>query len=154
MEIEHLLERAAIAPRIAASDKRQAFAVIGEIAGRNYALKPSTVVSGLMRRELQGSTGVGHGVATPHARMRGLDRMRGIFVRLEAPLEFGALDGQPVDLLFALLAPVDSSSAHLQALAKVSRLLRSAELRSQLRAASGIDAIHALLVRDIRSDAA
>lgn len=154
MNIDHLLERAAIAPRVNAVDKRQAFAVIGEIAGRNYGLKPATVVSGLMRREALGSTGVGHGVATPHARMRGLDQIRGVFVRLETPIEFGALDEQPVDLLFALLGPVDASAAHLQALAKVSRLLRSGELRAQLRAASGLDAIHALLVRDQRSDAA
>lgn len=154
MDIEDLLERAAIAPRVNASDKRQVFAVIGEIAGRSYGLKPSTVVNGLMRREMLGSTGVGHGVATPHARLRGLDRIRGAFVRLETPLEFGALDGQPVDLLFALLAPVEASAVHLQALAKISRLMRSAELRRQLRAAHSHDAIHALLVREIRTDAA
>ena len=154
MDIDYLLERAAIAPRVNAADKRQAFAVIGEIAGRSYGLKPSTVVNALVRREAQGSTGVGHGVATPHARLRGLDRIRGVFVRLESPIEFGSLDEQPVDLMFALLASVESSAAHLQALAKVSRLLRSGELRAQLRAASGLDAIHALLVRDQRSDAA
>jgi PTS system nitrogen regulatory IIA component len=154
MDIDYLLERAAIAPRVNAADKRQAFAVIGEIAGRNYGLKPATVVNALMRREAQGSTGVGHGVATPHARMRGLDRIRGVFVRLESPIDFGALDEQPVDLMFALLGPVDSSAAHLQALAKVSRLLRSGELRAQLRAAGGLDAIHALLARDQRPDAA
>ena len=154
MEIEGLLERAAIAPRVTAGDKRQVFAVIGEIASRSYGLKPSTVVNALMRRELQGSTGVGYGVATPHARLRGLDRIRGVFVRLETPLDFGSLDEQPVDLLFALLAPVDSAAAHLQALAKVSRLMRSAELRRQLRAAHSHDAIHALLVREIRHDAA
>lgn len=154
MDIDYLLERAAIAPRVNAADKRQAFAVIGEIAGRSYGLKPATVVNALVRREAQGSTGVGHGVATPHARLRGLDRIRGVFVRLESPIEFGSLDEQPVDLIFALLAPVESSAAHLQALAKVSRLLRSGELRAQLRAASGLDAIHALLVRDQCSDAA
>lgn len=128
--------------------------MIAEIAGRHYGLKPSTVLSALMRRENLGSTGVGHGVATPHARLRGLDRMRGVFVRLETPIEFGALDEQPVDLLFALLAPADASaSEHLQALAKVSRLLRAGELRTQLRQASGLDAIHALLVRDAQKAA-
>ena len=154
MDIDHLLERGAIAPRICAADKRQAFAVIGEIAGRNYGLKPSTVVNALMRREALGSTGVGHGVATPHARLRGMDRIRGVFVRLEAPIDFGALDEQPVDLMFALLGPVEASANHLQALAKVSRLLRSGELRAQVRAANGLDAIHALLVQDLRSNAA
>lgn len=149
MDIGFLLDRSAISPRVNANDKRQALSVIAEIAGRNYGLKPSTVVNALMRRENMGSTGVGHGVATPHARLRGLDRMRGVFVRLETPIEFGALDEQPVDLLFALLAPADASaSEHLQALAKVSRLLRAGELRTQLRQASGLDAVHALLVLD------
>ena len=113
-----------------------------EIAARNYGLKASTVLAALLRRESQGSTGVGHGVATPHARLRGLDRMRGVFVRLEAPVEFDSLDEKPVDLLFALLGPADGSAAeHLQALAKVSRALRTAELREQLRQAHGVDAI-------------
>jgi PTS system nitrogen regulatory IIA component len=155
VDIGYLLDRSAISPRVNATDKRQALSVIAEIAGRHYGLKPSTVLNALLRREAQGSTGVGHGVATPHARLRGLDRMRGVFVRLETPIEFGALDEQPVDLLFALLQPAESSpSEHLQALAKVSRLLRAGELRSQLRQASGLDAIHALLVRDNQASAA
>lgn len=155
MDIGYLLDRSAIAPRVSATDKRQALSVISEIAGRNCGLKPSTVLNALMRREVQGSTGVGHGVATPHARLRGLDRMRGVFVRLETPIEFGALDEQPVDLMFALLQPADSSpSEHLQALAKVSRMLRSGELRTQLRQAGTLDAIHALLVRENQASAA
>jgi PTS system nitrogen regulatory IIA component len=154
MEIEKILEIGAIAPRVHASDKRQALSVIAEIAGRQYGLKPSTVLSALSRRESQGSTGVGHGVATPHARLRGLDRMRGVFVRLESPIDFGAVDEQPVDLLFALLTPVDAAADHLKALAKVSRTFRSGELRSQLRQAGGLDAIRALLTEDARSTAA
>lgn len=155
MDIGYILDRSAISPRVNANDKRQALSVIAEIAGRNYGLKPSTVLNALTRREALGSTGVGHGVATPHARLRGLDRMRGVFVRLETPIDFGSMDEQPVDLLFALLQPADSSpSEHLQALAKVSRLLRAGELRTQLRQASGLDAIHALLVRDAQATAA
>jgi PTS system nitrogen regulatory IIA component len=148
VDIEYLLDRNAISPRVSAADKRQALSVISEIAARNYGLKASTVLAALMRREAQGSTGLGHGVATPHARLRGLDRMRGVFIRLETPVEFDSLDEKPVDLIFALLAPADASADHLQALAKVSRVLRPAELRGQLRQAHGMDAILALLARD------
>lgn len=154
MEIGDLLDRAAIAPRVNAADKRQALSVIAEIAGRTLKLKPAVVFDSLLKREELGSTGVGYGVATPHAHINGLDRVRGVFVRLESPIEFDALDDQPVDLLFALLAPPDSSSQHLRTLAKISRVLRQADLRQQLRQASGVDAIHALLVRDARQSAA
>jgi PTS system nitrogen regulatory IIA component len=80
--------------------------------------------------------------------------MRGLFMRLETPVDYDAVDGQPVDLLFALLAPADSGSEHLQALARVSRLLRQAELRQQLRQARTSDALYALLVQPARPSAA
>jgi PTS system nitrogen regulatory IIA component len=107
-----------------------------------------------MARELLGSTGVGHGVAVPHARLKGLERMRGVFVRLETPVDFGAVDEQPVDLIFALLAPADHPAEHLRALARVTRALRQADLREQLRQAHSSDAVRALLVRDARPTAA
>lgn len=154
MEIGDLLDRTAIAPRISAADKRQALSVVAEIAGRTLKLKPAAILDALLKREEIGSTGVGHGVATPHARLKGLDRMRGIFVRLDTPIDFGALDDQPVDLMFALLAPPDAESEHLRTLAKVSRVLRQSDVREQLRQASGVDAIHALLARDARPTAA
>jgi nitrogen PTS system EIIA component len=154
MEIGDLLDRTAIAPRVNAADKRQALSVIAEIAGRTLKVKPATVLDGLLKREELGSTGVGHGVATPHTHIKGLTRVHGIFVRLETPVDFGALDDQPVDLLFALLAPPDASSQHLRNLAKVSRALRQGDLRQQLRQASSIDAIHCLLVSDAHRSAA
>jgi PTS system nitrogen regulatory IIA component len=146
MDIGSLLDRSAIAPRVNAADKRQALSVIAEIAARTLKVKPAAVLEGLIKREESGSTGVGHGVATPHTHVQGLDRMRGVFVRLETPIEFGAVDDQPVDLLFALLAPPDAASQHLRNLAKVSRMLRQPELREQLRQAKSADAILALLV--------
>ena len=148
MDIGDLLDRNAISARVSAADKRQALSVVAEIAGRTLKLKPSTVLAALLKREAAGSTGVGHGVATPHATLKGLDRMHGVFVRLETPVEFGALDDQPVDLLFALFAPKNAGAEHLRALARVSRLLRQAELREHLRTARSADAIHALLVQD------
>ena len=149
MQIGDLLDRNAIALRISAANKRKALAVIAEIAGRNFGLDAGSVLDALTEREQAGSTGVGHGVAAPHARLEGLDRLRGVFVRLEHPVEFDSVDDQPVDLIFALFAPKDASGVeHLRALARVSRLLRQAELREQLRQARTADAIHALLVHD------
>jgi PTS system nitrogen regulatory IIA component len=148
MQIGDLLDRNAIAPRVSAANKRQVLAVIAEIAARNLGLDAAEILDGLAEREQAGSTGVGHGVAAPHARLEGLSRMRGVFVRLEHPVDFAAVDDQPVDLIFALFAPQGAGSDHLRALARVSRLLRQAELREQLRQARTADAIHALLVRD------
>jgi PTS system nitrogen regulatory IIA component len=146
--IGDLLDRKAIALRVNVATKRQALAVIAEIAARGFGLEAADVLDALAEREAAGSTGVGHGVAVPHARLEGLEGMRGVFVRLEHPVEFQAVDEQPVDLLFALFAPKEATSEHLRALARVSRLLRQAELREQLRQARTADAIHALLVQD------
>ena len=149
MNIGELLDRTAISARVSAANKKKALAVIAEIAARNFGLEPGNVLDALVEREIAGSTGVGHGVAVPHARLEGLQRMRGIFVRLEQPVEFQSVDDQPVDLLFALFAPKNAGAEHLRALARVSRLLRQGELREQLRKARSADAVHALLVQDI-----
>jgi PTS system nitrogen regulatory IIA component len=148
MHIGELLDRNAIALRVSAANKRQALALVAEIAARNLGIDAADILDALAEREQAGSTGVGHGVAAPHARLDGLQRMRGVFVRLDQPVEFEAVDDQPVDLIFALFAPVDAGAEHLRALAKVSRLLRQADLRQQLRQARTADAIHALLVQD------
>src|SRR5215472_5922882 len=140
MNIGDLLDRAAIAPRVTAPGKRQALSTIAEIAARCFGLKTADVLDALVEREAVASTGVGQGVAVPHARMAGLTRIRGVFVRLEQPVAFGAVDDRPVDLLFALFAPPDASGEHLRALARVSRLLRQADIRQQLRQARSADA--------------
>jgi PTS system nitrogen regulatory IIA component len=102
-----------------------------------------------MRWRNAGSTGVGHGVAAPHARLAGLSRLRGVFVRLEQPVDFDSVDDQPVDLIFALFAPKEAAGVeHLRALARVSRVMRQADLREQLRQARTADAVLALLVQD------
>ena len=149
MNIGELLDRSAISLRVSATSKRQTLAVVAEIAARNLRLDAGEILDALTERELAGSTGVGHGVAAPHARLEGLTRMRGVFVRLEQPVEFGSVDDQPVDLIFALFAPKEAGTEHLRALARESRLLRQAELREQLRKARTADAIHALLVQDL-----
>lgn len=148
MNIGELLDRHAISLRASAANKRKALAVIAEIAARNFHLDAGVVLEALAEREAADSTGVGHGVAVPHARLEGLERMRGVFVRLEQPVDFESIDDQPVDLLFALFAPKHAGAEHLRALARVSRLLRQSNLRQQLRQARTADVVHALLVQE------
>jgi PTS system nitrogen regulatory IIA component len=100
----------------------------------------------LSERENLGSTGMGDGVAIPHARIKGLDRVYALFASLEQPLDFDSVDGRPVDLAFVLLAPQDAGADHLQALAKISRLLRHKEFCERLRGANSSDAILSLLM--------
>lgn len=148
MQIGDILDRGAITPRASVPNKRHALALVADIAARNFGLDASVILDALAEREQAGSTGVGYGVAAPHARLEGLTRMRGVFVRLEQPIDFGSVDDQPVDLIFALFAPPNASTEHLRALARVSRLLRQGDLREHLRQARTADAIHALLVQE------
>jgi PTS system nitrogen regulatory IIA component len=148
MDIHQWLDRSAIAYRTTATSKRQALSLLAELGARSFGLQPAEVLEALVDREQEGSTGVGVGVAVPHARITGLEKMRAVFLRLEAPVEFDAIDDQPVDLLFGLFAPAEAGSEHLRALARVSRLLRRADLREQLRQARSADAIYALLVQE------
>ena len=154
MDIGDLLDRLAISPRVTAASKRQALSVVAEVAARLYGVKPGEALDALMAREATGSTGVGAGVAVPHARLRGLDRIHGVFLRLDKPVDFGAVDDQPVDLVFALLAPPGARTQHLRALARVARALRRPELRQQLRQARTQDAVHAILASDLTASAA
>ena len=153
--IGEYLSQGAVCPRVTAGDKRQALLVASEAAARVHNLKPTVIFDALMEREASASTGLGHGVALPHALVPGVKRISGIFLRLQPPLDFGAVDDEPVDLI---LAPSGSSGSGREnicrALARSARALRSAELRRQLRLASGTDAIRALLSRQERPRAA
>lgn len=149
-----LLESGGVALDVHATSKRQALAAVASIAGRTFNLPSAKILDALLAREAEGSTGAGRGVALPHARLAGLERMRAVFVRLETPVSFDAVDDQPVDLLFALFAPADAGSEHLRALARVSRLLRQNEVRTHLRQARTADALYALLVEEAAASAA
>jgi PTS system nitrogen regulatory IIA component len=151
MQIGDFLDRGAISLRVKAADKRQALAVVAEIAARSFGLETGDILDALTEREQAGSTGVGYGVAVPHARIEGLSRMRAVFIRLEHPIDFDSVDDQPVDLIFALFAHPKAGSEHLRALARVSRLLRQTDLREQLRKARTADALHALLAQEAAS---
>jgi PTS system nitrogen regulatory IIA component len=137
-----------------ASSKRQALHLVADVAAEALGLTTERVLEALLEREALGSTGLGSGVAVPHARVPGLNRVTGVFVRLDTPVAYGSVDDQPVDLLFALFAPPAAGAEHLRALAAVSRALRSAEMRERLRQAHTTDAIRALFVRDAAPAAA
>ena len=154
MDIDDLLAPDGIVLRGGASSKRQALHLVAEAAAESLNLDEGRVLDALLEREALGSTGLGYGVAVPHARIEGLQKICGVFVRLDAPVAYGAVDDRPVDLMFALFAPPRDGAEHLRALAAVSRALRSPELRESLRQARTIDSVHALFVRDEAATAA
>lgn len=127
------------------TSKKRLFQQLGEIVAMAYNLDASTAVEALQNRENLGPTGVGHGVALPHARIAGLDSVVGAFLRVEKPLDFDSVDRQPVDLVFTLFAPLDSGVEHLKALALVSRTMRDSTVCTKLRANTDPATLHALL---------
>lgn len=154
MDIGDLLAGDGVVLRGGASSKRQALRLVADAAGQALGLPADRVFDALMEREALGSTGLGSGVAVPHARLEGLDRVCAVLVRLDTPVAYEAVDDRPVDLMLALFAPPKEGAEHLRALAAVSRALRSSELREQLRQARTPDAVRALLVRDAPATAA
>jgi len=118
------------------------------ISTHELDILPRDIVAAAVERERLGSTGVGNGVALPHARIEGLDRVIAGFVRLSEPMDFDSVDGRPIDLVAFLLAPSDAAGAHLRALARVSRLLRREENRSRLRSAPDALSVFTILSDD------
>ncbi|MFV2002752.1 MAG: PTS sugar transporter subunit IIA [Paracoccaceae bacterium] len=145
MRLSSILKSSAVKVAGKISSKKRLFLDLGDIAGSELGLNVEDTVDALLEREKLGPTGVGHGVALPHARIRGLDGVYGAFLRLESPLEFDSADRQPVDLVFALFAPVDAGVEHLKALALVSRTMRDPAVCTKLRANSDPAALHAIL---------
>lgn len=134
MELSAILKPGAVRVMSAASSKKRLFQEIADLAQSAFGLDAPIVVDALMERESLGPTGVGHGVALPHARLDGLDDVVGGIVLLETPIDFGAVDRQPIDIAFALFAPKDAGVSHLKALARVSRTLRDPSICAKLRA--------------------
>ncbi len=154
MDLGELLAQGGVVLKGGASSKRQALHIVAAAAAQVLGIVEDRVFEALLERESLGSTGLGSGVAVPHARLEGLDRVRAVFVRLDAPVAYDAVDDRPVDLLFALFAPPRDGAEHLRALAAVSRALRSAEMREQLRQAHTVDAVRALFVTNETATAA
>ncbi len=139
------------------SSQKQLFQEMAKaiIEANELDVAPRDIVSAAVERERLGSTGVGNGVALPHARIDGIDRVMVGFARLSEPLDFDSVDNRPVDLVAFLLAPSDAAGAHLRALARVSRQLRREEKRAKLRAAPDAQSLFTLLTSDqLEADAA
>lgn len=154
MDISDLLGPSAIRSLSTVTSKKRVFHELGEVAHACYGLSSHTTVDALMERESLGPTGVGHGVALPHARVPGLDGVKGLFLRFDKPVEFGAIDRLPVDLVFALLAPESAGVEHLKALALVSRTMRDQATCAKLRANSEPTTLHAVLTESPANQAA
>ncbi len=133
MDFAKLLKPEAVKVLTSASSKKRLLHDIGELAHQAYGLTASAVVDALMVRESLGPTGVGHGVALPHARLEGLKSVVGAFVLLDKPIDFASVDHQPVDIAFALFAPEEAGVEHLKALALISRTLRDPATCTKLR---------------------
>ena len=145
MPTTDLVSPNAIIPAMKVNGKKQALQEIAAKAAELTGHNEKVILEILLQREKLGSTGVGNGVAIPHGKLQKLGSVFGLFARLERPIDFEALDGQPVDLIFLLLAPEGAGADHLKALARVARLLRDSEVARKLRASNGAEAIYAVL---------
>jgi PTS system nitrogen regulatory IIA component len=153
MELNNLLSPADVLLNVRATDKPQALeALAQQLAGRTE-IGANEIVQAILGREELGSTGMGDGVAVPHARMQAVRRPIGAFARFAKPVEFGSVDEQPVDLAFMLLLPATSQGHQLNALAYVARRLRDPEIREGLRRAKGADTAYQLLASPIATKA-
>ncbi|MEM1065068.1 MAG: PTS sugar transporter subunit IIA [Pseudomonadota bacterium] len=150
MELHSLLSQDAVRIFSSTTSKKRLFQEIGEVMETITGVPSGRSFDALQERESLGPTGVGHGVALPHARIAGVDHVVGVFARLEKPIDFDAVDRLPVDLVFALFAPEDAGVEHLKALALVSRTMRDATLCAKLRANGDAATLHALLT-DVRA---
>lgn len=145
MDISDLLAGNGVKLLSGCSSKKRLFHELAEMGAQTLDLPERGLRDALLEREALGPTGVGNGVALPHARMEGIDRVRGMFLRLETPLDFKSVDRQPVDLVFALLAPVEAGVEHLKALALVARTMRDPERLTKLRANDDPDTLFTIL---------
>ena len=154
MEINELITIECVVPGLKVTSKKQALQELSKRAGEITGEHERVIFDVLMERERLGTTGVGHGIAIPHGKLANLDRLYGIFARLDQPIDFNAIDDNPVDLIFLLLAPETAGADHLKALARVSRLLRDNQVCEKLRKTEEAEALFALLTDGSSSQAA
>ncbi|AVA20114.1 PTS IIA-like nitrogen regulatory protein PtsN [Rhizobium sp. CB3171] len=154
MALADLLHQDAIIPALRANSKKQLLQELAAKASKITGLPEREIFDVVLQRERLGSTGVGNGIAIPHGKLISIKSIIGIFARLEAPVDFEALDDQPVDLVFLLLAPEGAGADHLKALSRIARVLRDQDLVAKLRATESASAIYAFLNEEQASNAA
>lgn len=145
MPLLDFLDPQAVLPALRVNGKKQALQELASHAARRTGLTSTAIYEALLQRERLGSTGVGDRVAIPHCKMPRLERLFGLVARLDKPIDFEAIDGEPVDVIFLLLAPAGAGADHLKALARVARMLREPGIHERIRAARDADALYAVL---------
>jgi len=145
MALADLLQQDAIIPALKVNSKKQLLQELAAKASKLTGAAEREIFDVILQRERLGSTGVGHGVAIPHGKLSSISSISGVFARLETPVDFEALDDQPVDLVFLLLAPEGAGADHLKALSRIARVLRDQELVAKLRQTDSASAIYAFL---------
>jgi len=148
MEISELMTVEAVDANLRVTSKKQALQELSKRAAEITGEHERVIFDVLMERERLGTTGVGHGIAIPHGKLSTLNRLYGLFARLETPIDFQSIDDQPVDLVFLLLAPETAGADHLKALARVSRLLRNTKTCEKLRGTDTNEALYLYLTAD------
>lgn len=143
--LEKMIAPACVTAKLSANSKKQAIHDLAGLVAKEHDLDARKIVDAVMQRERLGSTGIGSGVAIPHARIAGIDEVKAGFALAASPIDYDAIDDRPVDLIMLLLAPDHAGADHLKALAMVSRLLRREDMRKRLRAAPDDAALHILL---------
>ena len=154
MQLADFLDFEAIRTGVPGGNKRSLLQQLANLAAQRLVMDSAALLASLNEREQLGSTGFGHGVAIPHGKIDGLNRIYGLFVRLSEAIDYKSIDGQPVDLVFLLLSPVDAGAEHLKALAAVSRVTRHAATLEKMRGARSRDALAAVLMGADERDAA
>lgn len=154
MNIEDMLTDDAIIPRLGADDKKQALQALASKAAAITGAGASEIYAALLQRERLSSTSLGRGIAIPHVKLAGVKAITCVFARLEHPIPFESHDGEPVDLLFFLLAPEGAGADHLKALARISRLVRDPATLDGLRNANGVEGLRSVLFNPVTSHAA
>ncbi|GLS29839.1 PTS IIA-like nitrogen-regulatory protein PtsN [Mesorhizobium albiziae] len=154
MDLSDLIEVTAILPALRANSKKQLLQMLSEKAAATTGIPEREIFDTILQRERLGSTGVGNGIAIPHGKLAGVKRITGVFARLDQPVDFEALDDQPVDLVFLLLAPEGAGADHLKALSRIARVLRDADTVAKIRGTKDAAAIHTFLASTPASHAA
>ena len=154
MEINDLISSDTVIANLHATSKKQVLQELSRRAADVTGEHERAIFDVLMERERLGTTGVGSGIAIPHGKLQSLDRLHGMFARLEQPVDFQAIDERPVDLIFLLLAPESAGADHLKALARVSRVLRDQKICEKLRGTETPDALFAILTEKMETEAA
>lgn len=154
MALNDLVDVPAIMPALKANSKKQVLQLLAERASAVSGIPERDIFETILQREKLGSTGVGNRIAIPHGKLAGVKGITGVFARLETPVDFEALDDQPVDLVFLLLAPEGAGADHLKALSRIARVLRDTDTVAKIRGTRDAQAIHALLSETPASHAA